>query len=119
MAYEPTVWKSGDVVTSAKLNKLEQGVASCGGVMVVTDTEGTLNKTWQEICDAATVGAVFIKSIYEGSLEKSIDLYLVNLVSFDSGGYYAAIVSGADAQGLQYTYYVTNSADGYPVASSP
>lgn len=27
MAYEPTNWKSGDVVTSAKLNKLEQGVA--------------------------------------------------------------------------------------------
>lgn len=35
MSYEPTNWKSGDVVTSAKLNKLEQGVAdACGGLIV-------------------------------------------------------------------------------------
>jgi len=31
MSYTPTVWKSGDVVTSAKLNKLENGVAAAGG----------------------------------------------------------------------------------------
>ncbi len=31
MSYEPTNWKTGDVVTSAKLNKLEQGVADAGG----------------------------------------------------------------------------------------
>ena len=29
MSYEPTQWESGDVITSAKLNKLEQGVAGC------------------------------------------------------------------------------------------
>lgn len=33
MAYEPTNWKTGDVVTSAKLNKIEQGIASGGGMM--------------------------------------------------------------------------------------
>ena len=27
MSYEPTNWQSGDVVTSAKLNKIEQGIA--------------------------------------------------------------------------------------------
>lgn len=26
MAYEPTVWKDGDVITAEKMNKLEQGV---------------------------------------------------------------------------------------------
>ncbi|MBT9685145.1 head fiber protein [Pseudoflavonifractor sp. MCC625] len=26
MAYEPTVWKDGDVITADKMNKLEQGV---------------------------------------------------------------------------------------------
>lgn len=31
MSYTPTEWKTGDVVTSAKLNKLEQGVADAGG----------------------------------------------------------------------------------------
>lgn len=31
MPYEPTNWKSGDVVTSAKLNKLEEAVANASG----------------------------------------------------------------------------------------
>ena len=60
MAYNPTNWKSGDVVTSAKLNKLEQGVADAGGggVLVVNvvlnspTSTPTLDKTWQEIHDA-------------------------------------------------------------------
>lgn len=30
MAYTPTEWKSGDVITAEKLNKLEEGVASAG-----------------------------------------------------------------------------------------
>lgn len=30
MAYEPTQWKAGDTVTSAKLNKIEQGIANAG-----------------------------------------------------------------------------------------
>lgn len=31
MSYEPTVWKTGDIVSSEKLNKLEEGVANSGG----------------------------------------------------------------------------------------
>ncbi len=31
MSYTPTVWNAGDVVTAEKLNKLEQGVADSGG----------------------------------------------------------------------------------------
>ena len=38
MSYEPTNWKSGDVVTSAKLNKLEQGVAAGSLIVHVTTT---------------------------------------------------------------------------------
>lgn len=55
MSYTPTEWKTGDVVTSTKLNKLEQGVANAGGgsgVLVVNVNDGALDKTWQEIHDA-------------------------------------------------------------------
>lgn len=31
MSYTPTMWNAGDVVTAEKLNKLEQGVAEGGG----------------------------------------------------------------------------------------
>ena len=49
MSYEPTNWKTGDVVTSAKLNKLEEGVAeassggSAGGAYVV-EVQRTLDE---------------------------------------------------------------------------
>ena len=39
MSYEPTNWKAGDVVTSAKLNKMEQGIAASGGIRIVHLTE--------------------------------------------------------------------------------
>lgn len=38
MAYEPTNWQAGDTITSARLNKLEQGVkesSESGGVFVM------------------------------------------------------------------------------------
>lgn len=35
MAYQKNTWASGDVVTSAKLNKMEQGIA---GIVLDTDT---------------------------------------------------------------------------------
>ena len=31
MSYTPTNWKTGDVVTPAKLNNMEQGIANAGG----------------------------------------------------------------------------------------
>lgn len=35
MAYEPTTWQAGDTITSARLNKMEQGIAEGGGVLMV------------------------------------------------------------------------------------
>ena len=59
MAYTPTTWASGDVVTAQKMNKLEQGVAS-GSCLVVTATRSgstwTLDKTAGEIYQAFTSG---------------------------------------------------------------
>lgn len=42
MSYTPTNWKAGDVVTSAKLNKMEQGIAAGGGIRIVHMTMGDL-----------------------------------------------------------------------------
>lgn len=66
MAYTPTEWKCGDVVTAEALNKIEQGIANSGGggalvVHVVVsnnpDPEGidmiyTYDKTGAEIIEA-------------------------------------------------------------------
>ena len=77
MSYDPTVWKSGDTITSAKLNKLEQGVADAqgggggGGGMVVkisgSDTL-TMDKTFGEIMTAVTTMPIsFYISAQQGS----------------------------------------------------
>lgn len=73
MAYEPTNWKTGDVVTSAKLNKLENAVAQSGGVYIVHDVDGTLDKTFNEIASAIENNAIMIvvsgKAIFYGFVD--------------------------------------------------
>lgn len=57
MSYTPTNWKAGDIVTSAKLNKIEQGVAASGELVMPTYTTSdwetfTCNMTFSEIASA-------------------------------------------------------------------
>lgn len=73
MSYEPTNWKSGDTVTSAKLNKMEQGIANAGGgnvvvvgVEVVNTENGataTFDKTFAELKTAHEGGAIMLCNI--------------------------------------------------------
>lgn len=67
MSYTPTEWKSGDVVTSEKLNKLENGVAAAGWLAVHVSMETgddgttmTMDKTYAEIAAADQNGPVFV-----------------------------------------------------------
>lgn len=104
MAYEPTEWKSGDVVTSAKLNKLEQAVAGLNGVLIVhATTEGdvtTLDKTWQEIHDAV----VYV-------ISDEVEGLLLPTGTFSEDGNY---IVGAFTYGMNPLAFRTDSADGYP-----
>ena len=76
------------------------GGGSGGGVLVVTDTDGTLDKTWQEIHDAMLVGVV--------------------IVNRGEGGIHAVIGGGYDSkQGYilsvgRNSSYTAATADGYP-----
>lgn len=105
MSYEPTNWKDGDLVTSAKLNKIEQGIAAGGGVLIAHDENGTLDKTWQEIYDA--------------------DACIIN-VSTDSSKAFAFVVAAEYAPKLQAymimtqdeTAYTASSSDDYPTINS-
>ena len=60
MAYEPTNWKSGDIITSTKLNKMEQGISG-GGIVIpeysTTDFETYVcNMTFADIWSAVQSG---------------------------------------------------------------
>ena len=56
MAYEPTIWNTGDIITKEKLNKLENGVKSAGegltGTAAVVELIATPNSA-----EAATIAA--------------------------------------------------------------
>lgn len=57
MAYIPTEWQTGDIVTAEKLNKLESGVQNAsgggaGGFMLVSHTDSGINKSYNELLAA-------------------------------------------------------------------
>ena len=57
MSYTPTQWSAGDTVTSAKLNKMEQGITDSNKILIInlTQEDGEaciMDKTWRQIYDA-------------------------------------------------------------------
>lgn len=110
MAYEPTVWAAGDVVTSAKLNKIETGIANAGSIFVLHETTEenvyTLDRTWQEIHDAMENDAMVV------IFSQTSDGMLLDIVwdaIIDNGLY------TVDAQAKTYT---ASSSTEYPLSSS-
>lgn len=105
MAYTPTNWKDGDIISAEKMNKLEQGVAEGGGggVLLVNVTKSgsstpvvnsaspmltapipsptfTADKTYDEV-DAAVKAGKMVYLIYEGNY-----IPLTNTLVQSSGG---------------------------------
>lgn len=111
MSYTPNTWKSGDVVTSAKLNNIEQGIANIGsGVLLVTatetDTATVLDRTWQEIAEA-DFAVIILDSPMFGKLFEH-----VLLVSSFGGEYAVKALNGVGE--LTTDTFIASSADGYP-----
>jgi hypothetical protein len=108
MAYTPTNWKDGDIISAEKMNKLEQGVAEGGGggVLLVNVTEGSdggggsvvksaspmlkvpssptfaADKTYAEV-DAAVKAGKMVYLVYQGNY---IPLDMVSTEVDSSGG---------------------------------
>ena len=94
-----------DVAEENDINRLIRdlgdvaGGGGGGGVLVVTDTDGTLDKTWQEIHDAMLTGGAVISDIEDtlstvvAGVSSKANKYVV-----DSGG----------------ELYIALTADGYP-----
>ena len=93
MSYTKQTWATGDTITAAKLNHMEDGIAGGGALIVeVVPGEGTgellLDNTAQEIYDALTSGTpVFCKyadgtptTSYESTtrLDPVVDIYGYN-----------------------------------------
>lgn len=113
MSYTPTNWQTGDTITAAKMNKLEQGVADAGGggglVVNVVENPGedtVLDKTAAEISAAADTGCVAIKRPSDDT-PGFMDYMPVTSIGYFEGMGYLIFTA-------HYTYIAATAAD-YPV----
>lgn len=90
------------------LYKIAQGGGSGGGVLVVTDTDGTLDTTWQEIYDAAENK---IPTALRVVAEDGIDFNWLSAV-FNEGE--AVFYVDFGTEGARFVEYSSESASGYP-----
>ena len=122
MSYVKQTWQTGDVVTSAKLNHMEDGIAAGGGsggggVLVVglDMTTYALDKTWQEIYDAMAAGQIAVIGYAMETGDALISgLYTVVQANGQSGSYSVATLS-LDINEVAVATFAASSADGYPV----
>ena len=119
MSYEKQNWKNGDVITETKLNHMEDGIATGGGVLVVNSVydeqtkTATLDKTWQEIYDATL--AIIVNDVNNDGTAIGIEY----IMSFGSiGGTYSLTSLAVGLLGTKTATYTCNSADGYPSATT-
>lgn len=102
MAYEKNTWASGDVVTSAKLNHMEDGIADSGGIVTVkmqfVDTTPFM-MSWgymKEVGDVKSIEGVVNDIIFPSSLYRPFQTMCLPL---DPTGEYTLglIMATADA----------------------
>lgn len=87
------------------LKAIAHGGGSGGGVLVVTETDGTLDKTWTEIRDALLAGGASV-SHADGGAET-----VVSAVYNAGEGY---VVGMSAVVGEYPPVYIADSASGYP-----
>lgn len=102
MSYTPNTWKSGDVVTSAKLNNIESGIVN--SVLVVTaDENNALDHTYAEIEAANFV-------VFKNEESSLVAFTPISVCGFTAGLY--VVIFEIDGNP---TVYAASSKDEYPV----
>ena len=102
MTYTPTNWKTGDVVTSSKLNNIEQGIVNASGgssILKITLTENesellVMDKTFNEILSALADGK-FVYAVFPET-EEGYTQYNVENLLHQEGGTYQVVIANAD-----------------------
>lgn len=109
MSYIKQTWANGDVISAAKLNHMEDGIAGAGGVLYVGTTDGHIDKTWQEVYNALDVNTiVIVKGEYQEVYQQEPGIYYDIIISaFYDSEYYRL-------NGAAGTVYFADTASDYP-----
>lgn len=113
MSYTPTTWAAGDTVTSAKLNKIEQGIvtANNSGAFVVEMSNGTLNTKAGEIFQAfKDEKLVYVHSSIEAQSEAYFQI--VSAIAETNQFVFVAVIEGL-------AIFTASGEDDYPTMNQP
>jgi hypothetical protein len=90
MAYTPTEWKTGDVITAPKLNNIEQGIVNAPGIAVfefeaIWDDNNRVvtDVTVQDVIDAYSAGKLCVASYVVRRSTESADMLPKTFALFD------------------------------------
>ena len=110
MSYEPTNWKAGDVVTSAKLNKIEHGITNNSrSILIINNNDGILDKTAEEIKTALESGTIcYLLTSQDTDIRYEI---LTCLYSYENNG---DVTYTFKFQEFDLYEFIAYSADKYP-----
>ena len=106
MAYSKQTWATGDVVTAAKMNHIEDGIeaaeeyADSVGVLLVVESDGTLSKTWTQIANSNL-------AVIKIPTTTGFNWVTISDVDVSNGSYRVQTL---------FSTYTADSATGYPVA---
>lgn len=118
-SYKPNTWAKGDVVTSAKLNNIENGIVNAGQatpvLMVLENPEDEsstmiLNKTWQELFDAAGEGAFLFAM---GAGPQSFVYGFISGIA-NTGNEYLVGIDMAEGASIRHMNFVADKPDARP-----
>ena len=108
MSYTPTEWKSGDTITSAKLNKIEEGISNSNITIQITWDEssvGHLNRTWAELNTAIEKGLIWLLEDYHPNDSVHKEIWLLTTVDTTDTSNYPYVVSIRSMNSLNnYTF---------------
>ncbi len=104
MAYNPTVWETGDIITSERLNKMEQGILDAETVVVHVTSDGN-NMTADLGLDAISLAVTYGKPVFMLLDNTLISIQVNN--TFTLGG----AVMGLNALGANAAVFVHISAN--------
>ena len=132
MAYTPTEWNTGDIVTAEKLNKLEGGIVSAsgsGGSLIVNATLDqatmtvTLDKTTADLINAVNDRLSVILKLDTGAFigDGGVDLYfgyLARILVYESHAcdvYFMKYGANSDGEFAEFWHFEADTENDYLV----
>lgn len=118
MAYTPTEWKNGDVITAEKLNKLEEGVqAVSDNSLIITvswdenESKYVMDKSFDELNDAYDNGIKLKVNAFGSYLDfKGRDISMVGYSYYFSGVFCdGVLLNNSSVPSLRFDSIIINN----------